>query len=126
MLFHHVVTVILLGMSFAVNGVQIATLILLAHDISDVPLEVNSMMFYEYDTHHLLSLSLQLAKLLKYMKYDRCAQIAFGIFAFLFFVARLIIYPFYLLWSVLLEYPVVISHSPAWWIMVLLLCVLQV
>lgn len=51
---------------------------------------------------------------------------AFGVFAFLFFVARLVIYPFYLLWSVLFEYPVVISHSPAWWIMVILLFILQV
>lgn len=42
MLFHHVVTVLLLGMSFVINGVQIATLILLAHDISDVPLEASS------------------------------------------------------------------------------------
>ena len=42
MLFHHVVTVLLLGMCFVVNGVQIATLILLAHDVSDVPLEVSS------------------------------------------------------------------------------------
>lgn len=105
MLFHHVVTVLLLGMSFVINGVQIGTLILLAHDISDVPLE--------------------LAKLFKYVKYDRCAQISFGVFAFLFFVARLIIFPFFLLRSVLFEYPVVISHSPAWWIMVILLIILQ-
>ena len=43
MLFHHIFTVLLLGMAFVVNGVQIATLILLAHDISDVPLEVKIM-----------------------------------------------------------------------------------
>lgn len=69
---------------------------------------------------------MQLAKLFKYVRYSRCAQIAFGVFAFLFFVTRLIIYPFFLLWSVLFEYPVVISHSPAWWIMVILLFILQV
>ena len=40
MLIHHLLTVLLLGMSYVVNGVQIGTLILLAHDISDVPLEV--------------------------------------------------------------------------------------
>lgn len=40
MLFHHIFTVLLLGMAFVVNGVQIGTLILLSHDISDVPLEV--------------------------------------------------------------------------------------
>ncbi len=60
------------------------------------------------------------------MKYDRCAQMMFGIFSFVFFVTRLIIYPFFLLWSVLFEYPVVISHSPAWWIMVIMLVLLQV
>lgn len=43
MLFHHMVTVLLLGMAFVVNGVQIGTLILLAHDISDVPLEASSL-----------------------------------------------------------------------------------
>ncbi len=42
MLFHHVVTSLLLGMCFVVNGVQIGALILLAHDISDVPLEVRT------------------------------------------------------------------------------------
>lgn len=67
-----------------------------------------------------------MAKLLKYIKYDRCAQVVFGIFAFLFLIARLVVYPWFLLWSVLFEYPVVISHSPAWWIMVILLFVLQV
>lgn len=41
MLFHHIFTVLLLGMAFVVNAVQIATLILLIHDISDVPLEVS-------------------------------------------------------------------------------------
>ena len=60
------------------------------------------------------------------MKYDRCAQLTFGVFSFVFFVTRLIIYPFFLLWSVLFEYPVVISHSPAWWIMVIMLVLLQV
>ncbi len=44
MLFHHIFTVLLLGMAFVINGVQIAMLILLAHDISDVPLEVNAGM----------------------------------------------------------------------------------
>lgn len=41
MLLHHVFTVLLLGMAYVVNGVQIGTLIMLAHDISDVPLEVS-------------------------------------------------------------------------------------
>lgn len=40
MLLHHVFTILLLGMAYVVNGVQIGTLILIAHDISDVPLEV--------------------------------------------------------------------------------------
>lgn len=121
MLFHHVVTVLLLGMAFVVNGVQIGTLILLAHDISDVPLEVCKKV-----GEAIFTLFLQLAKLFKYIKYNRCAQVSFGVFAFLFFVSRMIIYPFFLLWSVLFEYPVVISHSPAWWIMVLMLFILQV
>lgn len=40
MVIHHVFTVLLLGMAYVMNGVQIGTLILLVHDISDVPLEV--------------------------------------------------------------------------------------
>lgn len=40
MLFHHIITILLLGMSFVINGVQIGALILLVHDVSDVPLEV--------------------------------------------------------------------------------------
>ena len=43
MLLHHVFTVLLLSMAYVINGVQIGTLIMLAHDISDVPLEVRLM-----------------------------------------------------------------------------------
>ncbi len=42
MLCHHVLTILLLGMCFVINGVQIGVLILLSHDISDVPLEVRT------------------------------------------------------------------------------------
>ena len=45
MLLHHVFAVLLLAMAYIINGVQIGTLILLAHDISDVPLEVIHNLF---------------------------------------------------------------------------------
>ena len=76
--------------------------------------------------HSILPFPLQLAKILKYVNQEQPSQYIFLVFGFLFFVTRMIIYPFYLIKSVILEYPVIHSHAPAWWITLILLLLLLV
>ena len=123
MLCHHVMTVLLLSMSFVMNGVQIGILIVLTHDISDIPLEVG---LTDNTFYHIYSYLTQLGKLFKYIKYEKAALVTFNIFGVMFFVTRMVIYPLFLLRSVVFEFPVILCRSPAWWIIFSMLLLLQV
>lgn len=79
MLIHHVVTLLLLCFSWMVNFSRIGALVLAVHDICDVFLHA--------------------AKLLNYMKYGEAANVMFTAFAVCFFVCRLIIFPFRIIYS---------------------------
>jgi hypothetical protein len=70
---HHVVTIGLLVFSYICNYTRIGCLIILIHDSADFLLE--------------------LAKLGVYTKNRYVSDIAFGIFTFVFFITRLVIYP---------------------------------
>jgi len=74
---HHIATLLLLSLSYVCNFTRIGTLVMWAHDISDIFLES--------------------AKLCVYAKKTTAADILFGLFAFAFFVSRLIYYPFWIL-----------------------------
>ena len=82
MVVHHVVTLLLLTFSWMVNFTRIGALVLAVHDGCDV--------------------FLQLAKVFNYMqKYDyrTYTDVTFVIFAITFFVCRLVIFPFRIIYT---------------------------
>ncbi|XP_026234480.1 ceramide synthase 2 [Anabas testudineus] len=74
---HHLATLTLLSFSWCVNYIRIGTLVMLVHDASDVLLES--------------------AKLFNYAKWEGTCQTLFILFAIVFLVTRLIIFPFWLI-----------------------------
>jgi ceramide synthetase len=106
MFIHHIVTMLLLFFSYLVNFVRIGTVVLLCHDGSDIFLE--------------------LAKLFNYLRFGTLCDVTFTVFAFAFFVGRLVLYP----WRVVYVAMVLGSEQVGIWrgfyIFVVLLLVLQV
>uniref|UniRef100_A0A674A4M1 Ceramide synthase 3 n=1 Tax=Salmo trutta TaxID=8032 RepID=A0A674A4M1_SALTR len=74
---HHLATLTLLSFSWCVNYIRIGTLVMLIHDASDVLLES--------------------AKLFNYAKWETTCNSLFVVFAIVFMVTRLIIFPFWLI-----------------------------
>ncbi|XP_055043268.1 ceramide synthase 2 [Misgurnus anguillicaudatus] len=74
---HHWATLTLLFFSWGANYIRVGTLILLVHDASDILLES--------------------AKILNYAKWERTCNGIFVIFAFVFMVTRIIIFPFWII-----------------------------
>ncbi|KAM3876861.1 ceramide synthase 2 [Diretmus argenteus] len=74
---HHLATLVLLAFSWCVNYIRIGTLVMLVHDASDVLLES--------------------AKLFNYAKWEKSCNTLFVVFAIVFMVTRLIIFPFWLI-----------------------------
>ena len=70
-------------------------------------------------------ISLQLAKMLHYAKLERFAEGVFAIFTVIFFVTRLVIFPFWLLWAVSFDLPRHTGQFPAHYVALALLAVLQ-
>uniref|UniRef100_A0A3Q2UM55 Ceramide synthase 3 n=1 Tax=Fundulus heteroclitus TaxID=8078 RepID=A0A3Q2UM55_FUNHE len=87
---HHLATLILLSFSWCANFIRVGTLVMLVHDASDVLLES--------------------AKLFNYAKWEKTSQGLFVVFAVVFMVTRLIIFPFWLMHCTWV-YPV--DHYPA-------------
>uniref|UniRef100_A0A0D3FA06 TLC domain-containing protein n=1 Tax=Oryza barthii TaxID=65489 RepID=A0A0D3FA06_9ORYZ len=76
---HHVVSVILIALSYIFRFARVGSIVLAIHDASDVFLE--------------------LGKISKYSGYQLLADISFLIFVCSWAVLRLIYYPFWILWS---------------------------
>jgi ceramide synthetase len=76
---HHIVTVILIVSSYLFRFGRVGSMILALHDASDVFLEIGKMS--------------------KYSGAEAIASISFLLFVLVFFVLRLIYYPFWILWS---------------------------
>ena len=103
--------------------VQLGMLILIIHDISDIPLEVQKK-FTDFTVH--VFLFLQLAKMLHYAKLERSAEFVFAVFTVLFFITRLVVFPFRLIWAVAFDLPYHTGHFPAQIMGLSLLTLLQV
>lgn len=73
MFIHHLVTMALLFFSYIVSFLRIGVVVLLCHDVSDVMLE--------------------LAKLFNYLKLGTLCDTTFTLFAVTFFLGRLVLYP---------------------------------
>lgn len=106
MFIHHIVTMLLIFFSYIVSFVRIGVVVLLCHDGSDIFLE--------------------LAKLFNYLKLNTLTDITFTIFAIAFFVGRLVMYP----WRVVYVAVVLGAEQVGIWrgfyIFVTLLLILQV
>ncbi|XP_028812584.1 ceramide synthase 2 isoform X2 [Denticeps clupeoides] len=74
---HHLATLTLLAFSWCANYIRIGTLVLLTHDASDILLES--------------------AKLFNYAKWERTCNSLFVVFAIVFMVTRLVIFPFWII-----------------------------
>ncbi|XP_041801511.1 ceramide synthase 5-like [Chelmon rostratus] len=105
MLVHHLVTIMLITFSYANNMLRAGTLVMCVHDASDIFLEA--------------------AKLANYAKYQRLCDGLFVVFSISFFITRLVIYPFWIVNSVLFESWEIVGPYQAWWLLNGLLLVLQ-
>ncbi|KNA24599.1 hypothetical protein SOVF_014130 [Spinacia oleracea] len=77
MMSHHVITVLLIGYSYATSFFRIGSIILVLHDASDVFMEA--------------------AKIFKYSEKELAASVFFGLFAVSWLTLRLIFFPFWVI-----------------------------
>ncbi|KAM4570803.1 ceramide synthase 5-like [Fundulus diaphanus] len=105
MLVHHLATIFLITISYGNNMLRAGTLVMCVHDASDIFLEA--------------------AKLANYAKYQRLCDTMFVVFSIIFFFTRLVIFPFWVVHSVLVESWQIIGPYQAWWLINGLLLVLQ-
>ncbi|XP_052382329.1 ceramide synthase 5-like isoform X2 [Oncorhynchus keta] len=106
MFIHHLATVSLISFSYANNMLRVGSLVMCVHDASDFLLEA--------------------AKLTNYAKYQRLCDFLFVVFAVVFFITRLVLYPLWILNTTLFESWEMIGPYPSWWLFNSLLLVLQV
>lgn len=106
MFLHHIVTILLLVLSWACNFHRIGALVLAIHDIADVPLEG--------------------AKLAKYCKRQRLADLLFAIFTVTWIYTRCYLLPTRVIYYTTYEALSIIPFFPAYYIFNGLLCILQV
>lgn len=112
MLLHHFTTILLILMSYLTNFTRIGSSILLVHDLADIFLESGKCFVY-----------ISKAKGNKWITVV-CDSL-FAIFALSFFVTRLVIYPRFLVYSLVYEAPAIMGMWPGYWAFAGLLIVLQ-
>ncbi|CAG5126840.1 unnamed protein product, partial [Candidula unifasciata] len=105
MIMHHLVTILLIYFSWACNFVRVGSLVLVVHDVADPWLNI--------------------AKMLKYAKYQMLCEIFFGILIFTWIVSRLVVYPLWVLNASAVEIHDYVTTFPAYWFFNGLLFVLQ-
>ncbi|KAL1021559.1 hypothetical protein UPYG_G00014810 [Umbra pygmaea] len=105
MFVHHLATITLITFSYCNNMLRAGTLVMCVHDAADIFLE--------------------LAKLANYAKYQRICDTAFVMFSIIFFITRLVIYPFWVIYSVFVESWEIIGPYQSWWLLNCLLLLLQ-
>ncbi|KAM8973113.1 ceramide synthase 3 [Pelodytes ibericus] len=76
---HHLATIFLLNFSWTVKYIRVGTLTMLVHDVSDILLEA--------------------AKMCSYAQWKGSCNALFVLFAVVFVISRLIIYPFWILYA---------------------------
>lgn len=109
MLIHHFVTIILLVLSWTCNLIRAGTLVLVIHDCADIFLEM--------------------AKMMKYIKWQRTCDALFAIFTVTWIGTRLVIYPYWFLYSTCIGAKEIVPMFPAYYIfnsLLLLLLVLHI
>ncbi len=105
MFIHHILTLVLIALSWICNLHRIGSLVLLVHDCADIFLEA--------------------AKSLKYASLQKACDVVFGIFTVTWFVTRLILYP-RIIYSSSVEAPRILPMYPVYYIFNSLLIALLV
>jgi len=113
MILHHVITIILILCSYLVNFTRVGTSILLTHDFADVFLEVGKCFNYTSKTPEFKRWAGPITDTL------------FGCFAVSFLVTRLVLYPRFMLYSVLFESPAILGMWSGYWVFASMLSSLQ-
>ncbi|XP_014376288.1 ceramide synthase 6 [Alligator sinensis] len=103
---HHIVTIMLINLSYINNWIRAGTMTLCLHDSADVVLEA--------------------AKMANYCKYQKLSDFLFLTFAVVFIVSRLFMYPFWVLNTTLFEMYEALGNFPAMWILNIMLLILQI
>lgn len=96
MFIHHIVTIALITFSWTCNLTRIGTLVLIVHDCADIPL--------------------QLAKMSIYSGHKAFCDAVFAIFAVLWIITRVGIYPLWIVYSTAVEAPTILPMFPAYYI----------
>ncbi|XP_063591038.1 ceramide synthase 6-like isoform X2 [Penaeus indicus] len=96
MFIHHMVTIALITFSWTCNLTRIGTLVLIVHDCADIPL--------------------QLAKMSIYSGHKAFCDTVFAIFAVLWIITRVGIYPLWIVYSTAIEAPTILPMFPAYYI----------
>lgn len=102
---HHMITILLMALSWMCNLHRVGSLVLLVHDCADIFLES--------------------AKLTKYAQYQKVCDTIFAIFTVVWIVTRLILYP-RIIYSSSVEAPQILPMFPAYYIFNTLLILLLV
>ena len=105
MFVHHIVTILLIVLSWACNFHRIGVVVMAIHDVSDVPMEG--------------------AKLAKYCKKQRLADLLFAIFTLTWIYTRCYLLPSRVIYYTSYKALSIIPFFPAYYIFNGLLCVLQ-
>lgn len=105
MFIHHIVTIILIVLSWACNFHRIGVLVMVIHDVADIPLEG--------------------AKLAKYCQLQRLADIIFAIFTVTWIYSRCYLLPTRVIYYTAHEALSIVPIFPAYYIFNLLICSLQ-
>ena len=103
---HHMATLFLIVFSYVANFVRIGTLVMAIHDISDIVLEG--------------------AKSFVYLKFKNLANWLFNIFAVVFIVSRIIIYPYVVLHTTWVKSMWLFQPYPGYYFFNILLLILQI
>jgi len=106
MFVHHNTTILLIMFSWTTHFTRIGSLVLLLHDQAD----------------HLL----ELAKMFRYTRYQKCCDVVFVVFSVVWIVTRCLVYPSWILYSTFLDAAGFIPMFPAYYIFNGLLGTLQI
>lgn len=104
MFVHHILTLILLALSWVCNLHRVGSLVLVIHDCADIFLEA--------------------AKLTKYANYQKLCDCIFAVFTIVWLITRLGFYP-RIIYSTSIEAPTILPMFPAYYIFNTLLVTLQ-
>ncbi|XP_038076445.1 ceramide synthase 6-like [Patiria miniata] len=101
---HHIATVLLISFSYICNFTRIGSLVMVIHDISDIFLEG--------------------AKVANYAGFVIFAHILFVCFGVVFFLTRVLLFPYWILSSIIIDSHMLIGAYPSKYFFTALLCTL--